>query len=156
MGNTLALVMDYKGMQAQKAAAESEMQQAELAGKMEALSTQQDVVDRTKQLYAQLAAVNTQFSSSGLTGSGASKANFERMERDMSASDIAARKTMGLAKRRTYRLQGFNAKMDKKAATYAFYGKAGKYMAGQGGDSGNFNPNKSKSGQGSKFNWWTA
>ena len=131
MGNTLALVMDYKGMQAQKAAAKSEMQQAELAGKMEALSTQQDVVDRGKQLYAQLAAVNTQFSSSGLTGAGASKANFERMERNMSTSDIAARKTMGLAKRRQYKLQGFGAKMAGKAAEYEFGSKVGEYAAGQ-------------------------
>lgn len=131
MGNTLALVMDYKGMQAQKAAAKSEMQQAELAGKMEALSTQQDVVDRGKQLYAQLAAVNTQFASSGLTGAGASKANFERMEQRMSASDIASRKTMGLAKRRAYKLQGFSAKMAGKAAQYEFGAKAGEYAAGQ-------------------------
>ena len=58
MGESLALVMDYKGMQTQKAAAAAERQQFETASKMEELSTAQDNVDRTRALYEQLASLN--------------------------------------------------------------------------------------------------
>tara|TARA_E500000081_G_C6105108_1_gene339546 strand:+ start:94 stop:525 length:432 start_codon:yes stop_codon:yes gene_type:complete len=131
MGNTLALVMDFKGMQAQKAAAAAERQQAQIAGEMAEISTQQDVVDRGRALYEQLAALNTGFAGSGLSGAGATKQNFGRMEKKFSKDDIASRKVMGSAERRKYQLTGFGAKMSGKAAGYKFGSKVGKYASGQ-------------------------
>lgn len=137
MGQTLALVMDYKGMQTQKAAAAAERQQFELAGKMEEISTAQDNVDRTRALYEQLASLNNQFASSGVTGAGATRANFARGERKMASRDISARKLMGQSQRRQYQLGAFGSKMKGKAAQYQFYGKAAQfgqksYNSGQG------------------------
>lgn len=129
MGQTLALVMDYKGMQTQKAAAAAERQQFELAGKMEEISTAQDNVDRTRALYEQLASLNNQFASSGVSGAGATKSNFARGERVMASRDISSRKLMGQSQRRQYQLGAFGSKMKGKAAQYAFYGKAGEYAS---------------------------
>jgi len=124
MGEAIALVFDYKGMQAQKAAAKSEQQQAQINAEMADISTQQDTVDRGRQLYAQLAALNTGFAGSGLSGAGATKQNFGRMEKKYSKEDIASRKVMGSAERRKFQLTGFSAKMGGKAAQNQFYGKA--------------------------------
>jgi len=127
MGEAIALVFDYKGMQAQKAAAKSEQQQAQINAEMADISTQQDTVDRGRQLYAQLAALNTGFAGSGLSGAGATKQNFGRMEKKYSKEDIASRKVMGSAERRKFQLTGFSAKMGGKAAQYKFAGKASRY-----------------------------
>ena len=127
MGQTVALIMDYKGMQTQKAAAAAEQQQFEMAGKMEEISTAQDNVDRTRALYEQLASLNNQFASSGVSGAGATKSNFARGERLMASRDISSRKLMGQSQRRQYQLGAFGSKMKGKAAQYQFYGKAAKY-----------------------------
>ena len=124
MGEAIALVFDFKGMQAQKAAAKAEQQQAEIQGQMADISTQQDTVDRGRAMYAQLAALNTGFGSSGLTGAGATKQNFGRMEKKFAKEDIASRKVMGSAERRKFQLTGFGAKMSGKAAQNQFYGSA--------------------------------
>ena len=127
MGQAIALVMNFKGMQADRGAAKSEQQQAQIGKEMAGISTQQDVVDRTRQLYAQLSSVNSSFSSSGLSGAGSSKQNFGRMEKKFSKEDISSRKVMGSAERRKFQLTGFSAKMGGKAAGYKFAGKAAKY-----------------------------
>jgi hypothetical protein len=127
MGEAIALVFDYKGMEAKKAAAKSEQQQAQINADMADISTQQDTVDRGRQLYAQLAALNTGFAGSGLSGAGATKQNFGRMENKYSKEDISSRKVMGSAERRKFQLTGFSAKMSGKAAQYEFAGKAAKY-----------------------------
>tara|TARA_R100000231_G_scaffold89030_1_gene67387 strand:+ start:272 stop:703 length:432 start_codon:yes stop_codon:yes gene_type:complete len=129
MGQAIGLVMAYKGMQADQAAAASERQQAQLSAEMSDISTQQDTVDRTKQLYAQLSSVNSSFSSSGLTGAGATKSNLSRGERKMAASDISSRKIMGSAQRRKFKLEGFNAKMKSKSSKYKFGAQVGKYAS---------------------------
>ncbi len=127
MGQALALVMSFKGMQAEKAAVKSEQQQAQISTEMADISTQQDTVDRGRQLYAQLAALNTGFAGSGLSGAGSSKQNFGRVEKKYSKEDISSRKVMGSAERRKFQLTGFSAKMGGKAAGYKFAGKAAQY-----------------------------
>ena len=129
MGESIALVFDFKGMQAKKAAAKAEQQQIEVDKQLSGISQQQDTVDRTKQLYAQLASVSNSFASSGLTGAGATKMNLARGEKKMASSDIASRKVMGSSQRRKLSLQGFNSKMKGKAAQYEFGSKAGKFAA---------------------------
>jgi len=129
MGEAIALVFDYKGMQAKKAAAKAEQQQIEVDKELSGISQQQDTVDRTRQLYAQLASVNNSFASSGLTGAGATKMNLARGEKKMASSDIASRKVMGSSQRRKLCLQGFNSKMSGKAAGYEFGRKTGKYIS---------------------------
>ena len=130
MGETVALLFDFKGMQAKKAAAKAEQQQIEVDKQLSGISQQQDTVDRTRQLYAQLASVNNSFASSGLTGAGATKMNLARGEKKMASSDIASRKVMGSSQRRKLSLQGFNSKMSGKAAGYEFGSKAGKFASG--------------------------
>ena len=127
MGQAVALVMSFKGMQAERAAAKSEQQQAQIDKEMAGVSTQQDTVDRGRQLYAQLAALNSGFAGSGLSSAGATKQNFGRMEKKYSKEDISSRKVMGSAERRKFQLTGFSAKMSGKAAGYKFAGKAAKY-----------------------------
>ena len=127
MGEAIGLVFDFKGMQAQKAAAAAERQQAEIQAQMADISTQQDTVDRGRAMYAQLAALNTGFAGSGLSGAGATKQNFGRMEKKFSKEDIASRKVMGSAERRKYQLTGFGARMSGKAAQNKFYGQAARY-----------------------------
>lgn len=127
MGEAIALVFDFKGMQAQKAAARAEQQQAQVNAEMADISTQQDTVDRGRAMYAQLAALNTGFAGSGLSGAGASKQNFGRMEKKFAKEDIASRKVMGSAERRKFQLTGFGARMSGKAAQNKFYGQAARY-----------------------------
>ena len=130
MGESIALMFDFKGMQARKAAAKAEQQQIEVDRQLSDISQRQDTVDRTKQLYAQLASVNNSFASSGLTGAGATKMNLARGEKKMSSSDIASRKVMGSSQRRKLSLQGFDSKMRGKAAGYEFGRKVGKFASG--------------------------
>jgi len=132
MGQTAALVMDYKSMQASKAAAASEAQQAYEMGEMAEISTSQDNVDRSRALYNQLASIGTAVSSQGLTGAGASTGNFKRTEKKFASEDIASRKIMGNAIRRKYKLSGFNAKMGGKAAKYDFAARSAGRFGGDG------------------------
>lgn len=132
MGQTAALVMDFKSMQASKAAAASEAQQAYEMGEMADISTSQDNVDRSRALYNQLASISNAVSSQGLSGAGASTGNFKRTEKKFSSEDIASRKIMGNAERRKYQLSGFNAKMGGKASKYKFAARTAGRFGGDG------------------------
>lgn len=131
MGSTAEAVMAIPAAKATRAGYAAEGQSAMEQKAMSEISTSQDVVDRGQALYQQLASLNSSFSGSGLSGAGASKENFDRVEKRFADSDITSRKVMGMAEGRRYTLSAFSSKMGGRAAKYNMYGK----IAKAGGDS---------------------
>lgn len=137
MGQAVGLALAFKGMQYQKAAADAEAQSAREQGELANIQTQQQTVERGRDLARQLASLSSQFSGSGLSGGGATVANFQRTEGKSAMDDISSIKVMGNAQRRKFQLSGYSSKMGGKAAQMEFGAKAGKYaydskQAGQG------------------------
>jgi len=132
MGQTAALIMDFQSYKANRAASAAEAQQAVEQAELSDIQTQQTVVDRGRLLAEQIASVNSQFSSSGvsLTGAGTSPMNFKRIEDKFAKEDIASAKVMGNANRRKFQLSAFSSRMGGKAAKSKFLGRTATRFTG--------------------------
>ena len=126
--------------QSQKAYANDEQaayEQAELAS----IQADQQAINRTAQLNAQLASISASSAGGGIAIGSSSIANINRRENQLASQDKSAIKFMGATKRRNYQLSGKASRAKGKAAMYSGYASASKSITdgvnamGSGGNS---------------------
>jgi len=111
--------------QSQRAYANDEQaayEQAELAS----IQSDQEAINRTAQLNAQLASISASSAGGGIAIGSSSIANINRRENQLASQDKSAIKFMGATKRRNYQLTGKASKAKGKAAMYSGYASAAK------------------------------
>ena len=108
-------------MKARDAYALQAEEQADVAG----IQADQEAINRTAQLNAQLAAISATQSAGGVTvGTSASFKNIGRRETKLANADISAIKFMGRQNRRKFMLDSKASKMKGDAALIAGLGSA--------------------------------
>lgn len=109
--------------QAQKAYAndaQASYEQAEMAK----IQADQEAINRTAQLNAQLASISASAGSGGVAVSSGSIANIKRREIKLANADVSAIKLMGVQNRRKFQLQAKQSKLKGKAAMISGVGNA--------------------------------
>ena len=109
--------------QAQKAYAndaQASYEQAEMAK----IQADQEAINRTAELNAQLASISATAGSGGVAVSSGSIANIKRRETKLAKADVSAIKLMGVQNRRKFQLQAKQSKLKGKAALISGVGNA--------------------------------
>tara|TARA_R110001592_G_scaffold17811_1_gene74577 strand:+ start:63 stop:515 length:453 start_codon:yes stop_codon:yes gene_type:complete len=97
-------------------------EQAELAS----IQADQEAINRTAQLNAQLASISASSAGGGIAIGSSSIANINRRENQLASQDVSAIKFMGNTKRRNYQLSGKASAQKGKAAKWRSYASASK------------------------------
>lgn len=115
-GYGLAAVMSLAAAKQAKAGyqmeAQSNREQAELAQ----INADQEAINRTAQLNAQLASISATAGSGGINIGSTSIANIKRRETQLAKADVSATKLLGASNRRKYQIGAKTAETKGKAA----------------------------------------
>ena len=124
-GYGLSAVMSLAAArQAQKAYA-NDAQAAYEQAEMAKIQADQEAINRTAQLNAQLASISASAGSGGVAvGTSGSISNIKRRETKLAKADVSAIKLMGFQNRRKFQLQAKASKTKGKAALLTGFGNA--------------------------------
>ena len=109
----LSIAAAMKAKEAYALQAKQSQEAADMAG----IQADQEVINRTAQLNAQLAAISATASAGGVTvGTSGSFKNLKRRETKLASDDVSAIKLMGRQNRRKFMLDAKNQKLKGDAA----------------------------------------
>ena len=124
-GYGLSAVMSLAAARQAQRAYANDAQAAYEQAEMAKIQADQEAINRTAQLNAQLASISASAGSGGVAvGTSGSIQNIKRRETQLAKGDVSAIKLMGFQNRRKFELQGKASKTKGKAALLTGLGNA--------------------------------